>query len=170
MLPHPHRVDIFKAHQPQQGGDGARNLFTQQFAVFLPGNLWRFEGGENANGQPGIGPWGVDGKLGALLEPLEAFWGDAPFSQTVAPENGSCLCRLRHCFTFTSGLVGVDPRLKIGRGQVREMHQGIGNVPLGIDHNGWDVVQCRFFQQIEAKAGLARASHAHNHSMGHQII
>ena len=54
-----------------------------------------------------------------------------------------------------AGGIGIHPGFEIGRGQVGEMQQQVGEVALGVDHDGRDILQGGFFEQTDAQAGLA---------------
>jgi hypothetical protein len=50
------------------------------------------------------------------------------------------------------------------------MEQGVGHIALGVDHQGGDVPQGGFLQQVDAQAGLAGAGHADDDGMRGQVV
>jgi hypothetical protein len=152
------------------GGDGAGDLLAQHLAVLFPEELRRFKRGQNAHRQTRIGAGGENRKMGGRLQDAQTLRGNAPFPQTLPPQ-GSRVCRgLLQALPLAARDVGVDPGLEILGSQLREVQQHVGDIALGVDHQGGDAVESGFFQQVDTQAGLARASHAHHHGMGGQVL
>jgi hypothetical protein len=78
--------------------------------------------------------------------------------------------RFFHRFALAPRLCGVDPRREVRWGQLREVHQRIGDVALRVNHHGGHFVERGLFQQIQAEACLARTGHAHHHRVGDQVV
>ena len=70
---------------------------------------------------------------------------------------------------LATGIVGVDPGTKILGQQVGEGQEQVGHVALGIDDQGGDAIEGRFFQQDDTQAGLAAAGHAQADGVGRQV-
>lgn len=49
------------------------------------------------------------------------------------------------------------------------MEEGVGDVAFRVDHEGGDVVEGGFFEQVDAEASLARAGHADDDGVGGEV-
>ena len=88
MFARTHRIDILISHQPQQGRDRAGNLFAQDFAVLLPLQFRRGQGGQHTDGNARIRTGCIDCKLRRIFERQDSLLRDAPLLQTLTPGGG----------------------------------------------------------------------------------
>ena len=169
MLARAQGVNVREADQAQERGDGADNLLAQHVAVAFPGDRGGAQRGQHADGDAGVRAGRVDGKLGGVLERQQPLAIHAPFGQAIAPGQGRVGRGLFHRLAGAARHFGVEPGLEILRGQVGEMEQEIGQVALGVNHQGGDALQGGLFQQGDAQAGLAGTGHSGDDGVGGQV-
>ena len=169
VLARAHRVDVVQTHQPEQGGDRAGDFLAQNLPVALPGDVGRFQRGQDADRDARVRAGCVDGELGGIFQRLDAARLDPPIRQPFLPVRCGAFGGLFDRLPGAPGFIRVDPGLEVLRQQVREVQQQVGHVAFGVDHDGRDAVQRRFFQQADAQTGLARAGHAHHECVRGQV-
>ncbi len=157
------------ADQGQQGLGHAGDALAVGFLVADPAFRRGLHGIQDADRQAGIRAGGVDAVLGGELQPFDPVGHDPPGLEAVAPllgHDGGILARL---LARPAGVVQVDPGREVLRLEVGEGQEQVGNVALGVDDDGRDVVQHGLFQQVDAQAGLAGAGHADHDGVGGQV-
>lgn len=164
-----HGVNVFQTDKAKKGGDGACNFLADNFFVALPRNFGSTQRGEDVDRDACIGAGGVDGEMGGIAEGLEAFFTNAPFFQPGGPGAGGIGGSFFDAFTRATRFVWIDPGLEVGGEQVGEVEEGVGDVAFRVDHEGGDVVEGGFFEQVDAEAGLARACHADDDGVGGEV-
>ena len=70
---------------------------------------------------------------------------------------------------FEPGVFGIDPFLEVLGFEVLELQQQVDEVPLEVDDDARNAVDGRFFEQVDAQAGLAGAGHADDDAVRRQI-
>ena len=71
---------------------------------------------------------------------------------------------------FRSASAGVDPRLEVARPKLGKGEHEIPEVPFGVDAQGGDAVDRRFFEQRQAEAGFAAAGHPDADRVGREVL
>jgi hypothetical protein len=110
------------------------------------------------------------GELGRIAQARDARPVLTPFRQSLLPALRRAGCELLGRLVLDARLVPVDPGEEIRRLQIREGQQQVGEVALGIDHDGRNAIERSFFQQREAQTGLAAAGHADAQGVRHEIL
>jgi hypothetical protein len=70
----------------------------------------------------------------------------------------------------TASFILIDPGTKLFGRERRERQQQIAEIPLRIDHQRRNAIDCRFLQQIDTQAGLTAARHPDTDRVRHQIF
>ncbi|MDP2999605.1 MAG: hypothetical protein Q8N47_19100 [Bryobacterales bacterium] len=93
----------------------------------------------------------------------------SPPGQPVAPQRRLLRGVVLDRNALAPRVVLAHPGSEVLRAQIRESQQQIGQIALGIDHDGRNAVDRRFLQQADTKAGLAAAGHAHADGVRDQV-
>ncbi len=145
------------------------DAILQQIAVVDDLRIRRREGLDDRQRPAGGAARCVEREVGGGAEPFDARAVLTPFSQARRPfrclGGGKRLRRLAGPARF----VGIDPRREIRRRQARECEQQVAEVALRIDRDHGDAVDRRFFDQADAKTGLAAAGHAGDHGVRDEV-
>jgi len=92
-----------------------------------------------------------------------------PASQALAPLRRHLLRVFVRFQPGVARIVEIDPGREVRRAQRGEGQQQVGDVALGVNDDGRDVVQHRLFEQGDAQAGLAAAGHAQHDGVRGQV-
>ena len=149
----------------QQARDVSVDLVGDHFLVV---GLRCLQRAEDVERNAGVAAGGVDRDLELRLELGHLGLGDTPGRKALLPHRG--LLGGEGGDTGFLGQRWVDPRFELGAGQAGEDQRQVRQVALGIDEQARDAGVEAFLDKAHAQAGLARAGHAHDEAVGHQII
>ena len=111
----------------------------------------------------------VDGEGRALAQCADVGTAEVPPRQAVGPGLGLPRREIGHRLAGLFGISLVHPGLEVGRCQVGEGEAEVGEVALGVDEQCGHTGPQRLFDEHHAQAGLTRAGHANNHTVGGEI-
>ena len=155
------------AHQAEQAGDEALDLVAHGLDVARVGGC--LERADQVHRHAGGGARGVDREAHAVVEGLEALGPDGPAGQTLPPGRGLLLGEQVGRETRLLGVALVDPGAEVGRRQLGEQQEQVGQITLGIDEQAGHARREALLDQHDAEARLARTRHPHDHAVGGEV-
>ena len=160
MLARAYRVNVLKPNQTKQCRHSTADIFPDDFFVFFPVQLGSLQRRKDAYRNGRVRARRINSVMHAFCQPLQAGFVNAPVAQALLPAGSSFLTGLFFGFAISPGCVFVHPGGEISRQQIRKVQQVVGQIPFGINQDGWNAFECGLFQQDDPHAGLSGASHA----------
>ena len=120
----------------------------------------RCKGLEDGDGNARVASRRIDHHIGGIAELLNPLAALAPISQAFLPHLGLLRCIVSRREPLLARIVLIDPGREILATELRKRQHQVRQIPLGIDDQRRDTVDRRFFEQTDAKAGLAASGHA----------
>jgi hypothetical protein len=167
--------DVLAARQ-RIGIDADESEQTADIALDLVGHglvvvhvRRRLERPDDVDADPTGGSGGVDGEVDLRSQLGDRCAGEPPAPEAVAPGLGLSSGEVGDTLARLGRVAFVDPRLEVGRREVREGEAEVGEVALRVDQQGGHArAQC-LLDQHDTEAGLARAGHADDHAVGGEV-
>ena len=153
------------SHQTEEAGDRRVDAVPQRLIV---GADRRGRGGErleDAHRQTRVRSGRVDGEFGRVSETLDPARVLSPVREPFFPHVRLLRGEVIDREGFLGGFLLADPRAEILGTQQRERQHQVGHVSLGVDDDGRNTVDGRFFQKADTETGLSAPSHAHAYAV-----
>ena len=157
----------FDADEAEQPADEPVDLIADDFGVVCC-RRW-LERTDDVDSDTGGRTGGVDRELHALTERGDVAGAEPPCAKTLCPGLGLGSGKVGDAQTGLLRVAFVDPRLEVGRGEVREGETEVGEIALRVDQQGRHSRSESILDEHDAEARLARAGHAHDHTVGRQV-
>jgi hypothetical protein len=135
----------FDADQAQQ----SRHRCGDAFAISrcIAARCRRRERTQDRERQAGVAARRIDRDVRRFAQAPDAVAVLAPVGQALRPGLGGAGGELGGRRALARGFGGIDPGFELGGRQAGKGEQQVGDVALGIDHDGRDPVERRFLNQ-----------------------